>query len=377
MLQIDAEAVVESVVESTPKLSKADVLDIFEDLVAYNRTMLCFYSSNDYIDFIDSNSTEERLQKARNGEKTELEVSLSDDACKEFIVGFRKNTGDKYASKSDGELMSNIAYVSQWGEIISQGMSLQDVDNEMYIDITEHRLEQNEMLARHERIWNKCFSAYEHLSLVLFSEIKPHYEHSILKDETLKYRGEVLKNLYTRACNIYLEILCLLKNSFSDGAFARSRSLYELAVISEFIFNNNENVAKAYKDSFGSDDKWYNWAKTADCFNNHKGNIRFCDLQSKSFFSIDKWRKSYGNTNQFVHGSARSTFSSLGMRGVPLAAEHSCLYLMYIVELFMSLSLDIDTLVKTIGLRKYMHMVIKMFYEKFAEIDKIESIKRS
>jgi hypothetical protein len=69
MLQIDAEAVVESVVESTPKLSKADVLDIFEDLVAYNRTMLCFYSSNDYIDFIDSNSTEERLQKARNGEK--------------------------------------------------------------------------------------------------------------------------------------------------------------------------------------------------------------------------------------------------------------------------------------------------------------------
>ena len=44
----------------------------------------------------------------------------------------------------------------------------------------------------------------------------------------LQYRYLAISQLHGRACQQYLEVLCLLKSGFADGAFARWRSMYEL-----------------------------------------------------------------------------------------------------------------------------------------------------
>ncbi|MFZ3058629.1 MAG: DUF5677 domain-containing protein [Candidatus Methanoperedens sp.] len=65
-------------------------------------------------------------------------------------------------------------------------------------------------------------------------------------DNTNNFKREALIKTHTRALQISNEILILLKSGYADGANARWRSLYELAVISFFLKNNNNEVSKRY-----------------------------------------------------------------------------------------------------------------------------------
>jgi hypothetical protein len=60
------------------------------------------------------------------------------------------------------------------------------------------------------------------------------------------YLFHVLRKLHARSCQISYEILCLLKAGFADGAHARWRTLYEIAVISYFIHHQGQECAKRY-----------------------------------------------------------------------------------------------------------------------------------
>lgn len=59
---------------------------------------------------------------------------------------------------------------------------------------------------------------------------------------------DALQRLQGRACLISNEILVLLKAGFSDGAYARCRTLYETMVISSFISEQGNETAKRYLD---------------------------------------------------------------------------------------------------------------------------------
>ncbi|MGB7293734.1 MAG: DUF5677 domain-containing protein [Thermodesulfobacteriota bacterium] len=61
-----------------------------------------------------------------------------------------------------------------------------------------------------------------------------------------KHKAEALLKIHARALRISNEIFVLLCNGFPDGANSRWRSLYELAVISFFISQNNDEVAQRY-----------------------------------------------------------------------------------------------------------------------------------
>jgi hypothetical protein len=60
------------------------------------------------------------------------------------------------------------------------------------------------------------------------------------------YVFDVLVRLHSRACQISYEILCLLRAGLADGAHARWRTLHEIAVISYFIKDRGQEVAKRY-----------------------------------------------------------------------------------------------------------------------------------
>lgn len=67
-------------------------------------------------------------------------------------------------------------------------------------------------------------------------------------DPERKHRFAALIQNHSRACLMSEEILHLLKGGFADAAFARWRSLYEIAVTATFIGLRGEACAEAYLD---------------------------------------------------------------------------------------------------------------------------------
>ena len=57
---------------------------------------------------------------------------------------------------------------------------------------------------------------------------------------------EALARLHARACQVSSEILVLLRSGYADGAHARWRTLYEIAVVSSFIRENCQDLAERY-----------------------------------------------------------------------------------------------------------------------------------
>ena len=58
--------------------------------------------------------------------------------------------------------------------------------------------------------------------------------------------NEVIVRLHARACQVTAEVVALLRAGFADGAMARWRTLYEIAVTAYFILENGEDVAERY-----------------------------------------------------------------------------------------------------------------------------------
>lgn len=72
---------------------------------------------------------------------------------------------------------------------------------------------------------------------------------TILIDPKLKLDDNILRSnglLLSRACVVGHEILALLRAGFTDGAYARWRTLYETAVFARVFFLGDANTAKRY-----------------------------------------------------------------------------------------------------------------------------------
>lgn len=59
---------------------------------------------------------------------------------------------------------------------------------------------------------------------------------------------DVLLRLHAHACQVGAEMICLMKNGYADGAYARWRTLYETFIIALFIMNNGKECAQRFID---------------------------------------------------------------------------------------------------------------------------------
>ena len=99
---------------------------------------------------------------------------------------------------------------------------------------------------RYER-WQEPLDLFE--SLIRISEEEgEQYAKKLEKSllNTNKAKLTALVKVHVRACRTSNEILLLLKAGYPDGAFARWRTLRELAVVSFLLLNNNEIVSQRY-----------------------------------------------------------------------------------------------------------------------------------
>lgn len=167
--------------------------------------------------------------------------------------------------------------------------------------------------------WGDCFVACDalHVHAVLLNK---EYQDDLINTLSEEIKKETcflhysLKSNYVRACQIYAEILCLLKNGFANGAFARWRSLYELLVVSEFLMKYGEETAKAFFHSCSNDKQEYEWAKTAGCFGN-VNRIRFADLRGKVGTTHDfVTHEEFSQSHKIVHASPVGIFNGVGIR---------------------------------------------------------------
>lgn len=138
----------------------------------------------------------------------------------------------------------------------------------MYEAVAEHRLWADEFTINLEKKWFRAFVACDAMSVAtdeILSDYIQQYD-----SKPIPYRFIAFKYIAGRACQVYREIVCLSKHGFADGAFARWRTLYESAVITLFINEYGDDVAKSYHDAKDSDCRYHDWAKKASCFAKRK-----------------------------------------------------------------------------------------------------------
>lgn len=95
--------------------------------------------------------------------------------------------------------------------------------------------------------WGKAFDLLE-----VF--ISYNLDHGMIVSDSFRrtneksIRFETLLRLHARGCQLSFEILELLRGGFADGATARWRSLYEIAVFANFLKGKPEELTQRYLD---------------------------------------------------------------------------------------------------------------------------------
>jgi Family of unknown function (DUF5677) len=100
-----------------------------------------------------------------------------------------------------------------------------------------------------EKIWGKGFDLMW-LFVDIANEISIMYKEditsSIAEDNRSLFAALFLLN--KRGCEVASEIITLLTNGYTDGAYARWRTLWEITIISKFIAEYGNDIAKRYLD---------------------------------------------------------------------------------------------------------------------------------
>ena len=94
--------------------------------------------------------------------------------------------------------------------------------------------------------WKEPLDLLESLIRVSMEAGELHANKILENNDSDKFKKDALIKIHARALQISNEILILLKSGYADGANARWRSLHELAVISFFLLENDNEVSERY-----------------------------------------------------------------------------------------------------------------------------------
>lgn len=281
---------------------------------------------------------------------------------------FQKTVNKTIEEKFEEQLKSGITEVEiigkfnaiNMGEMFGECLDL--MTESVFDNLKQAMFEENifwqaeikEFLAHQEYKWGKCFIASMAMYKIAIEASQAYGDY--LHDNDIDGKVErqfmflSLREINARMCQIFLEIAHLMKLGFADGAYARWRSMYELSIVAEFIYNNGETVAEAFFEAVDTEDR-YDWAKTAPCFSNiKKKHITFSDIQSQCDFASPEWKAQYDLANKVVHASPQGTFKRLANMetldilpvghsdyGITTPAEHSAITLARVFSLFITL----------------------------------------
>lgn len=251
------------------------------------------------------------------------------------------------------------------------------IESIMFEKVLEERAYSDEFVARQNQKWGKAFVASEAMYICILESAESYNEYVRENHgEEESYLYLALRNIHGRALQIYLEILCLNKNGFADGAYARWRSLYEMSVTSAFIKKYGEEIAKAFVESADKEDR-YEWARKAECLmDNKRKYITFADIQRNCELATKEWKKEYAFVNQLVHASPQGTMYRLGDKGgsrviavgqsdwgMSISAMHSAISLSQITADFFTVFHHGDSLAAMLTFHNWVERIVSYYKE--------------
>lgn len=199
--------------------------------------------------------------------KTELENAKSEEAAKKIMEKFQ-------------ELDVQEMFKSFLNNVSKDAFEKMKLN--MYEEVMKFRADEQEFIARQEQKWYRAFVASETLYIMVLQAAEAYCGYVQNLDDSVKnskvWEFTAMLHIHGRAMQEYLEIITLMKNGFADGAYARWRSMYELAIISSFINKHGEKVAKAFVEASETDDR-YEWARVSGKYPKSKKYITFNDIQ--------------------------------------------------------------------------------------------------
>lgn len=309
------------------------------------------------------------------------------DAFRDTVENWRKE------GLSDEEIISKIEKIN----INDVVMSITDTISTDFADLfrekmyeieLDERARSQEFLSHQEQLWGKCFAASQTMYTITVEAAESITKYisenaSAEEKDARKFLFLSLQHLHGRACQMFLEILTLLRNGFGDCAYARWRSLYELNCIAYFIKSQGEQIAKQYYEQSQSDTPNNDYAWTAGAINK-KGQ----PITVRAFAMIkdycemgETWNDQYKLACLVTHGSPEGTFMRMSTYetqniipigrsnyGIAVPAEHSAISLQLISTLFFTLFPYADGIayVKTLG--KWVEVIQEMYYSVEKEV---------
>jgi hypothetical protein len=136
--------------------------------------------------------------------------------------------------------------------------------------------------------------------------------------KTYKAKFTALVKLHVRACRVSKEILVLLAAGYPDGAFARWRTLRELAVVSVLLSDNDETLSQRYLEH-----QTLMILKEANDYQNYHSKLGYPPIDKTVLDNLRKERdrliKKYGNEFKTDWGWAscilpKPTFTTLARK---------------------------------------------------------------
>jgi len=380
-------------IEEDPKVKKIDITyyNNFKTKIATD-----FPKFLDYLSELEKKVDISHGKKYLKNKKKEIrkkgQVSgdMSSRLMTKLIEGYVKKKNTFPSAKNLEKLLMNFTEKSLPGisEILFE--SLKDNSKNM---LTEQRGTKKEFEAFLYNEWEEPLDLLESLIRVSYESVDKHRQKTDKKNYDIKFG--VLIQIHARALQISNEILILLNSGYPDGANARWRSLHELAIISFFLKDSDNNVSQRYieheaiarykealvyqeyceeLDEIPLDDEFLDKLKKRkedlcykyDNFYGDWGWIPSTILKNKNFRSLEnhvgfaKLRPYYKLSSANVHGSARGLYR-MGLRedyqnkilcigasnyGLADPLQNTAISLMHITNCLLSIRPNLESLIK-------------------------------
>jgi hypothetical protein len=172
------------------------------------------------------------VQITNKSEGADLELNLLDGA-ETKMNAILENLPSMINNSSDIESEKLLSNIKRRTSLIRRGNQ-------------KHQKSFNKQL---DQKWGKVLDLLE-VFIVLSEEIGADFTDDIIKasTENTSPRFTVLSRSHARSCQVSKEIITLLRNGFADGGHARWRTLHEIAVETNIINRNDDELARKYLD---------------------------------------------------------------------------------------------------------------------------------
>lgn len=230
----------------------------------------------------------------------ELKIRIEEDSLAEDISIHIADDGKLTVTKDDGVGDNFIDIARPAEEKITKfleklpSVMIETAESASDVYLKDMRKRMPALLREHEKDkkyfqknlaakWGEALNLLEWF-ILLAQEIGGEYNDFIRIDAENENtpRFEILSRSHARASQISLEILALLKNGFADGAHARWRTLHEIAVETNIIEKNDDELAIRYL----SFDAIQNY-KSAKSYQEHAEELHFEPLSDDEIQELE------------------------------------------------------------------------------------------